>query len=61
MFGEEVNHGELVANQEDIMEGIEHMQQSKEEDYLLDLEDYFDGEDPEEITSFSPPSSTFQA
>ncbi|KAH9326375.1 hypothetical protein KI387_006553, partial [Taxus chinensis] len=62
MFKEEGNHGELVTYQEDTMEGIEHMQQeNKEVDFLSDFEDCFDGEDPEEITSFYPPSFTFQA
>ncbi|KAH9306009.1 hypothetical protein KI387_010413, partial [Taxus chinensis] len=61
MFEEERNHGEKVSNQKDTMDEVKHMQHdNKEEDYLSDLEDYFDGEDPEEITSFSPPSFAFQ-
>ncbi|KAH9305868.1 hypothetical protein KI387_010272, partial [Taxus chinensis] len=62
MFEDEGNHGEKVADQEDTMEEVKHMQQdNKEVDFLSDMEDFFDGEEPEEITSFSPPSSTFQA
>ncbi|KAH9297624.1 hypothetical protein KI387_029306, partial [Taxus chinensis] len=56
------NHGEQVSDQGDTMEEVEHMQQhNKEADYLSYLEDCFDGENPEKIISFAPPSSNFQA
>ncbi|KAH9306639.1 hypothetical protein KI387_011043, partial [Taxus chinensis] len=62
MFKDEGNHGEKIVDSKDTMEEVEHLQQdSKEANYLSNLEDCLDGEEPEEITSFFPPSSSFQA
>ncbi|KAH9319163.1 hypothetical protein KI387_020932, partial [Taxus chinensis] len=59
---EEGNHGDQVLDQEDIMEKVEHKQHDNEKTkYLSKLEDFFYGEEPMEIKSFYPPSSTFQA
>ncbi|KAH9325401.1 hypothetical protein KI387_005579, partial [Taxus chinensis] len=53
------NHGDQVADQDNTMEEVEHThQENKEASYLSDLGDCFDREEPMEITSFSPPSST---
>ncbi|KAH9310324.1 hypothetical protein KI387_044729, partial [Taxus chinensis] len=52
----EGNHGEQVSDQEDTLKEVEHLQQNKEEDYLSDLRDWFDEEEPMEITSSTPPS-----
>ncbi|KAH9328135.1 hypothetical protein KI387_000243, partial [Taxus chinensis] len=50
MLEDDGNHGEQVANHEDTMEEVEHLQQDNNEAiYLSDLEDYFDGEEPVEI------------
>ncbi|KAH9316477.1 hypothetical protein KI387_025104, partial [Taxus chinensis] len=57
MFEEERSHGEQVADQEDTMKEVEHLQQdNKEADYLSYLRDCFDEKEPMEIISFSPPS-----
>ncbi|KAH9312771.1 hypothetical protein KI387_027806, partial [Taxus chinensis] len=61
MFESEGNHGEQVADQEDTMKEVEHLQQdNKEADHLSDLRDCFDEEEPMEITSSTPPSLTSQ-
>lgn len=61
MLEGERNHGDQVADQEDTMEEVEHLQHdSHEVVYLSDLEDCFDGEEPVEFPPFSLSSSTFQ-
>ncbi|KAH9310772.1 hypothetical protein KI387_025807, partial [Taxus chinensis] len=51
------SHGEQVLDQEDTMKEVEHLQQdNKEVDYLSDLRDLFDENEPMEIISFTPPS-----